>query len=269
MNDQNGPEAGNQGAGKPEHSSTFPQTGVQRSDGTPPDKGKPENDKEDPYRHRMFVLTLLSLFVAAFGTVVASVATYLSANQTQVSRQALVAVQRAFVFPTEIQLKSLPIPTQGREVVLFHPTYENSGATPTENLYQYFKVELVNRESIRSFNMDPPSSTKFVFTVMGPHSTAPGGQDYLPMTDALSIGRLDRPDAVAFGELHYQDVFGASHVTKFCTDYQSVTVEPASTQALTTQTSSAQPAPVAQQYQVFAQACPVHNCADDECNIKH
>ena len=269
MNDDQKPGAGNQGSSDPHDSAASPLLRIEDAIRSHTQKWEADKSTDQPYKHLSLIFTGLSLAVGGVGAILAVISVVLSANQTRVNRQALVAVQRAFVFPAEIDARPVTIPAQGRDVVVFHPVWENSGATPTRNFYQYFKVEIVPRESVSSYDMDPKPNAKYVLSVIAPHTRSPGGVDNVPLADALAVGRLDKPDVIAFGELHYLDVFGGSHVTKFCYDYQSLALLPQPPPPVVSQqTSSAVPPTISNAGATFLtayQTCPVHNCADEEC----
>ncbi len=246
MSDPKTPSSTTHHAQGPQQKTDAPFVGIENAIRAHTQKRDASDRGDRPYKHGIVVLTGISVIIAGVGAIIAGIATFLSANQTQVNRQALVAVQRAFVFPAEIIIQPVNILEQGRSIISFHPIWENSGATPTRNFRQFFHIDVIDPANVDRFTMQSVDASKQRVSVIAPHAKVPGGIDYLTPEEFFAVGKVNKPDAVLYGQLDYDDVFGAPHVTKFCYDYKA-----------TSQQGNA----VSGVYVL----CARHNCADDDC----
>jgi hypothetical protein len=118
------------------------------------------------------ITALAAILVAAF-TASLWIAT---GRQAKLTRQAVMAGKRAFVFPTGV----VALPESNAQTGSFHwrlvPAWENSGETPTRNLRIYADCILTNVPLPESFSFtqidpeEPPA-----MAMLGPKATSKGG----------------------------------------------------------------------------------------------
>ena len=138
---------------------------------------------------------------------------------------------------------------------LFIPKIENSGNTPTQHLVMRLGNEQiltgpVTDEGVWDNIWKNNKFSTIYYTSIGPHVTIPGY--VLQITgDFLNDMIAGKTAAYFVGDITYDDVFGASHVTQFCISAQ-VPIRNYRE-------------PIDRTVQVAIAQCRAHNCMDDEC----
>ena len=140
-----------------------------------------------------------------------------SERQASLSREALIADQRAFIFATE--LKNEGTPFQGAYHWVFRPIWHNSGDTPTKNLRIYTECTLRNSPLQLGFDFTRTTSKPGV-GLIPPKSTKIGGvgtQAPITPSDIIDI-QNSRKFLYVWGWATYRDVFPETpqHITRFC-----------------------------------------------------
>lgn len=166
------------------------------------------------------LLVLTGMFQIAYlakSDVTATAAADAANKSAQVAKEALVEVQRAFVFPADLsRTKGVEFAT-GRIVGWnFIPIWKNSGTTPA------LRVEI--RSAGRTFPSPLPDDYAFpesfdaVEAFIGPQMTMNGGTLGL---ESFTIEQIKRGEQFLYiwGSVEYDDVFTDSprHRTEFCT----------------------------------------------------
>ena len=203
-------------------------------------------------------LTAIATIVIAAFTGTLWVAT---SRQAQLTREALIADKRAFVFPVDIvpQYDALD-PVTGEHNWRFRPAWRNSGDTPSKNLALYVDCELRNTPL--------PIGHNFIETrqpgngLLPPNSTMNGGAapfgNAITPQDILDV-QANRKFLYLWGWARYYDVFPETpqHVTRFCWQIFSI----GNPHAFVPGQNPSQPGSLIFTYIHFLQG----NCADDEC----
>lgn len=161
------------------------------------------------------ISALATIVIAAF-TITLWIA---SREQARLTREALIAANRAFMFPTGLkQVFEMDIAT-GLYNWRLRPEWRNSGETPTKNLTTYVECEI--RNSLLPANYGFIHDTDPASGIIGPNQTiwggnAPRGAAITPQ-DILET-QVYRKFIYLWGWAKYRDVFPATsqHTTRFC-----------------------------------------------------
>lgn len=163
------------------------------------------------------ITALATIIIAAF-TCTLWIAT---SNQGQLTREALVADKRAFVFATGFT-PYWEKDSSGRYNWRFRPVWRNSGDTPTRRLTQHTACELRNTPLPDDFNFNYPTKNSGV-GLLGPRYENMGG--IAPPSPSVGITSQDILDVqegrkflYLMGWARYFDVFPDTpeHITRFC-----------------------------------------------------
>ncbi len=173
------------------------------------------------------------------------------------AHNALVTVQRAFVFLDLFDANII------NNQLMIMPRWRNSGNTPTR-----FMTNWVN---FRVFDSAPPADFPFpdidlngnVVTeynkyidssFIGPNATKYAETLTLD-TASLDDVRIGRRRAFIWGWARYKDVFGSSHITRFCNEIKMIDMPQSQ------ESNSPPKAQAAVRFPTYGR----YNCADDEC----
>jgi hypothetical protein len=162
------------------------------------------------------------------------------AEGNRISRDALVSVQRAFVFPRWAQA----IPTLND--VRFKMTWENSGSTPTRGARTYVSAHTFDGEMPDNYDFPDLGNLKKIHLYIGPKSEISSSEMTVPNSEIISV-REHRGRLYLWGWITYRDIFDdtAPHITKFC--HEVIEIPNA-------------------MGQVVYSLCPRNNCTDEECS---
>ncbi len=168
--------------------------------------------------HGSGITALATIIIAAFtGTLWVA-----TSRQALLTREALIADKRAFVFaPGFTQEYELDSAT-GRYSWRFRPVWRNSGNTPTKNMRQYATCEIRNSVLPTGFDFDPTDAT-YGTGFMPPSMelqampTPPIGEAAITPHD-IADAQAGRKFIYLWGWAKYYDVFPGTreHVTRFC-----------------------------------------------------
>ncbi len=164
--------------------------------------------------------------VTACATVIIALFTFTlwraTTRQGKLTKEALIADKRAFVFANDVSSFWELDPTSGHYNWRFRPVWENSGETPSKKLRVYCACELRNTPLPTGFDFNQlatPAGTGLV----PPKSHKLGG--VAPAWPAAAITPQDILDTQAgkkfiylWGWVRYFDVFPRTpeHITRFC-----------------------------------------------------
>ena len=164
--------------------------------------------------------------ITAIATIVIAIFTgvlwKVTGQQVRVTKEALIADKRAFVFPKDILPEWSQDPTTGQYVWRFRPQWENSGDTPTKNMRLYSACELRTTLLPNGFDFDqvisPPGTglcppKTFKLGGAAPLLSLPA----ITPQDILDI-QAQRKYLYVWGWVRYFDVFPGTpeHITRFC-----------------------------------------------------
>jgi hypothetical protein len=139
-----------------------------------------------------------------------------------IARLAMIAGERAFVFPMGYRSFYEPYGTTGLYSWRFRPVWRNSGDTPTRNMIMHTRCILRNDALPTEFDFDAepqPTGT----ALLAPNSEALGG--VVPPYPDLAISPQDLAAVMSgqkflyiWGWAQYSDVFDGTekHITRFC-----------------------------------------------------
>jgi hypothetical protein len=159
------------------------------------------------------ITALATIVIAAFtGTL-----WWATSKQAELTREALIADKRAFVFATGIYGFWEPSPT-GQYNWRFRPLWQNGGETPTKNMTMHTSCELRNTPLPSGFDFgQAQTGTGF----LGPRATSMGS--LAPTMAAITPQNLrdvqqQRQFLYLWGWVRYFDVFPNTkeHITRFC-----------------------------------------------------
>jgi hypothetical protein len=169
---------------------------------------------------------------------------YIAIKNYQVSRETSIKQLRAFVYAKEVTIAG----GGGNTIYLVKADIQNSGSTPARNT------------TIRNLGVYMIPRTPMVFSLPGGPNKADGILGLIPpgqfSTISFDIGNSDIAEGGAtgghnmllFGDIHYFDVFGAEHVTKFCQSSKLIVKDDATSP----------------EHWIFG-ACGIHNGDDESC----
>lgn len=169
-------------------------------------------------------------------------------NANDITKQELVELQRAFVFPGDPK-----ITPEGKSIDIYLPI-ENSGTTPTREMRMHVSYLWMATEFPKDFQFPD------IWEAGQPHinrrfSLAPKGQSgehlLIPVDIALAVFKRQIKLQI-WGWARYNDIFDGTpqHITKFCYEVTPQDSEVNSIGPL---------------YHFTFNLCDRHNCYDEEC----
>ena len=193
------------------------------------------------------IISLLTLVALA-------VYTSLTYGLLNAERESYTRVQRAFVFPAEYVLRM----GQAKQSISINAVWKNGGDTPTRNLRISITEERRNAPLPADF--DFPSDDQKAYgghplpiLVLGPRASISGIRSaQIPLSTVPDINS-GKESLYVWGYARYQDVFGASHLTRYCTQITSIETD------LAADASGVTGAHI---------PCDRGNCADEECEAE-
>jgi hypothetical protein len=182
-------------------------------------------------------------------------ATGVSKDAANTAREALVDVQRAFVFPGNVRPQTFGDAINGITSLSLRFSWENSGTTPAKDATNHISYQLMANELPDDFSFPDrwPQKGKHIntTTMIAPR----GGIDAL--VGPISINDFKAMKSLGahmyfWGWVRYHDVFEKSeHLTEICfelTDFNGdvFSIKPVMLEPVLT-------------------SCNIHNCYDEEC----
>jgi hypothetical protein len=172
------------------------------------------------------------------------------------TRNALIAIQRAFVFVETTKWQPFKEPA-GNDVVAWnvYPHWENSGNTPTRDLEVQVYCPVSDTPVDDPTMLKSSSAIRTGSRLLGPKQTVVGGGCHIGTSD-LALIMQRRKQMYLVAEAHYRDIFDSTkpHVTKYCVQFVSITGD--------LQKGG-------DDFTVISAPCSaVPDCADDECEKK-
>ncbi|MGD0289816.1 MAG: hypothetical protein ABSC63_09220 [Candidatus Binataceae bacterium] len=213
-------------------------------------------DTPDAWRKtEVFFAGAVALFTVVLGCVsLAQWCAMLQANET--NREALVSVQRAYVFvapvPTLKILKESTgvkaTPAKTVEGYLFQFQYNNSGTTPPKEMRGY--INWYAKPVTKGFTYPDQGNAQTIPLVIPPKGNL-NGTPFLMSPELMKAVYKDGAPLYFYGWTRYRDVFKKTpeHVTKFCYSVNAMT----------------DPIDATHDTVIALNLCPEHNCYDDEC----
>ncbi len=192
--------------------------------------------------------TVIYVFVSGF-----QLSALLESNR--INRESLESVQRAFIgfrsFETQKHVEN------GKELWVFTPVVENSGATPATPSINYTGIDILPAPPDNQQFKGP--RTKFPAWSIGAKATqalGPVSKDETfffghTLSKTMSTAPMAKPGIVIWGWVVYRDIFPRTkpHLTEFCMVLGSMGLAPD------------------HQTLLFGwQGCPTHNCTDEYCD---
>ena len=139
-----------------------------------------------------------------------------------VARDAIIAAERAFVFPLGVTGSWELNPTTRLYDWRFRPTWRNSGDTPTRQMTMHTECVVRSTPLPAGFDFNYPTM-QTATALVPPDAEIPGG--IAPLAPTLAVSAQDLADAqndqkfiYLWGWARYLDVFPgtAQHITRFC-----------------------------------------------------
>jgi hypothetical protein len=171
------------------------------------------------------ILQSYQAVIAALATTIIAAFTitlwWATRKQAELTREALIADKRAFVFATGIAplWERSPI---GEYDWRFRPIWQNSGDTPTKGMTMHTSCDLRNTPLPTGFDFDR-ATTKTGTGLLGPRATSMGGLAPMAPIAAITAQNLwdvqqGRQFLYLWGWVRYFDVFPKTkqHITRFC-----------------------------------------------------
>lgn len=174
------------------------------------------------------------------------------------AKDALYSVQRAFVvFGQGMEINGIPgIDATRIGTIEFRPKMENSGSTPTRGFIHHANWIFLPWVFPTNFRFQEQGTTANTPYVIGPKASITGTvfrfrPDQLLVVNQQGADHLGITGIYFYGWATYSDVFTKTplHVSMFCTEITGIIGD------LT----------IPGRAQISWQACPRHNCNDDEC----
>lgn len=208
------------------------------------------------------VTAVATVFIGVFTFVLACV----THRQARLTKEALIADKRAFVFTTDFAKLWEHGDSAGVYNWRFRPLWNNSGDTPTKDLTQFTACEIRNTMLPDGFDFNP-AGIRPGTGLLPPKSQLTGGQAPTPPQAAISPQDVEDSQAgrkfiYLWGWARYSDVFPETkqHITRFCW----LIVATGGPKTFDPSISGDPPTPGALRFQFI-----LHhegNCADDECD---
>ncbi len=190
------------------------------------------------------VISLLTLVVVV-------VYTALTYGLLNAERESYTRVQRAFVFPAEYVFRM----DRAARSIGINAVWKNGGGTPTRNLRM--SITTGQRKAPLPADFDfPPDDQKthgggsLPILVLGPHASVSAIREAEIPFSAVPDINSGRELVYLWGYARYDDVFGASHLTRYCVQITSIETDPVGNSS--DAAGSHMP-------------CDRGNCADEEC----
>jgi hypothetical protein len=180
--------------------------------------------------------------------------------QAELSKNALLTGQRAFVLATGFDVIRMPNPANDNEIasIEISMVWENTGSTPTKNLRSHFNYLPHLGPFPQDFQYPDLGSDEPTPADVGPKGVAHTVPFSIPASDVREIV-AHRKILSVWGWARYNDVFPRTkgHVTRFCTELTGFQGDPLN------------PSPYAV-VRPLIQNCKsaVSNCYDDECKVQ-
>jgi hypothetical protein len=211
--------------------------------------------------HSVGITALATIIIAAF-TCTLWIAT---SQQAQLTREALVADKRAFVFPTGFRQYWELDQTSGHYNWRFRPVWRNNGDTPTKRMRLHVACELRNTPLPQNFDFNyvttnigtgllgPKYENEGGLAPMPPHQPAITAQDIIDVQNGRKFLYL-------MGWTRYFDVFPKTpeRITRFCW----IVIPNGNPLAFIPNSPEGSPHALTFGYLHF----PRGNCADEECD---
>lgn len=170
----------------------------------------------------------------------------------EITQEALVSVQRAFVIAKTTAPTSIP-DADGKRVVAweFRIQWENSGNTPTRTVLQYVNVQWRANELPKNFNFSDLGEPRSTQSVIGPKTTVTSGAMIVP-TEVIVAAQHGTMHLYFWGWATYRDIFPntPTHRTEFCYKLTQVDGNPVTSKVRFVSTHCREG----------------HNCIDEECD---
>jgi hypothetical protein len=208
-----------------------------------------ETTHEHTHRVHEKLFWVLYIALTVFTIIIASYAAYLAYGSLTDGHEALIAVQRAFVFPTTENREFLPVPASNGWLIVTN--WENSGATQSVGLVVQTHVVTTYFETDDPIEHDVDRVAEPVLAkrLIGPHQTVMGVGVVVSAESLLAIGTKEIYASIV-SKATYRDIFGISHVTQKCEKIIAINGDPNNFGRMLGFTSA---------------SCDKHNCADEEC----
>ena len=206
------------------------------------------------YERRIVYLTALIASVTCGYALVAAFQWRAMIVSNNTTRQALVSVQRAFVFPDvagPIEVMFDPGPKGKLTPLDFFLHWKNSGTTPARHCL--LDVNSKNTEQLLpdDFAFSDSSDVPKAITIP-PMTVVTGGE--IQLTPDTVMWYMANPSRILYiwGWVKYRDVFPGSppHLTEYCV--YSSDIPPT-------------PDPKSGQLPIKFKMCKIHDCSDDDC----
>jgi hypothetical protein len=177
-------------------------------------------------------------------------------NATEVSRDSLIRVQRAFIiFPADMSVQGdVPDPkTMKVNLWEFSVPFENSGVTPARAVDIHVDIYPSEGALPDNFGFQTGAHVPSQLVVIGPKEKT--GTGHLTATpEVIKAVQDKKAHLYIYGWCSYRDIFqkaeDIAHVTKFCYELSTFGGDPFSGLG---------------QHSGFWITCPHHNCADEDC----
>lgn len=172
-------------------------------------------------------------------------------EQNGISRDALISVQRPFVFIGEFDATRLADSggkPDGRMRIAFH--WENGGSTPTKNMLAHVSIKRFQDVLPSDFDFpDYPENSKPFKMFVGPHATIRHPPVAISAEDMVAVQK-HTGHVYWWGWARYYDTFSnVEHITRFCSELTDVVGDLFQQGNVNIQTAN----------------CERGNCWDDEC----
>lgn len=177
-------------------------------------------------------------------------------NSTEISKAALIQLNRAFIFPKTFNVLSHrdeDIKDAEKYWYSIVPIWENSGNTPTRDMTIYVNSYFQSKPMPSDFRFPPFISNEKIPIFAGPKASF-GGSFVIKTGDELAEVKAGTKYFYIWGEARYRDIFANTpeHVTRFA--YQ-----------ITVLGDPTKPQVPGNVLQMSTNTLPRHNCADEEC----
>jgi hypothetical protein len=166
------------------------------------------------------LLVLWTLYFTRVAAVAAKDAANAAIKQVELSRQALMETERAFVFVSKMH--AIAGFSASKQKVIdwtFYLIWENSGNTPTRNMKMGTNWHSFDNELPDDFDFPEVGGRPFEVPMMlGPKATTWSGECVIPI-EVLEDVRMGKKHVYLWGWVEYNDVFDGSkrHRTESCT----------------------------------------------------
>jgi hypothetical protein len=209
------------------------------------------------YMHRQWKLTSACLSQMGDQIWAAKDAANAAMSAAGTAHEALVKVQRAFIFYSYAVSPALAVPDPSTMKVTswsFSVPFENSGDTPTRDARIRTNI-LTSKEPMASDFRFPDNAADDRSVVVGPRTKTATERVGATSPDAIKAVQDGKGHLYLYGWCRYRDVFQRRdekpHITKFCFELTSVGGNPFSGLG---------------DHSTFWTGCGRHNCTDEDCD---